>query len=236
MTPTASDPPVTRGHKKKARTRRQLIAAAIEVIGEQGEAFTISDVAERAGVSNGTYYNYFDDRDALIDAVVPEILGAFTTESAVTIDEADPAVRFATITALALAQAVIAPGVTRVWLRLDAIQQAVSSGEVIAHLLADLEAGVAAGRFTIADEDAALDVIVGAIVLASRRLVDRSEATDRAADAGLGYRIGVVTQLLGSLGVAPDEAASIADATGRAIRTDPATDTTTTAPPPPRTS
>ncbi len=239
MAATAPEPPVTRGHKKKARTRRQLVAAAIEVIGERGEAFTISDVADRAGVSNGTFYNYFDDRDALIDAVVPEVLGTFATESAISIEEADPAVRFATITALALARAVAAPEATRVWLRFDAIQQAVTAGEVIAHLRADLRAGVSAGRFTIADEDAALDVIVGAIVLASRHLVDRAEAADDTAEGSVGYRIGVVAQLLSSLGITTDEAATLAEAASRAETADrpspidPTTDTTT---PLPRTS
>ncbi len=236
MAATAPEPPVTRGHKKKARTRRQLVAAAIEVIGERGEAFTISDVADRAGVSNGTFYNYFDDRDALIDAVVPEVLGTFATESAISIEEADPAVRFATITALALARAVAAPEATRVWLRFDAIQQAVTAGEVIAHLRADLRAGVSAGRFTIADEDAALDVIVGAIILASRRLLDQAEAADGAQapdEAGVGHQVGVVTQLLCSLGVTNDEATVIAEAAVSAARLDPSTPT---APPSPRTS
>ncbi len=233
MASSSPEPPVTRGHKKKARTRRQLVAAAIEVIGERGEAFTISDVADRAGVSNGTFYNYFDDRDALIDAVVPEILGAFATESAVTVEEADPAVRFATITALALARAVAEPEATRVWLRFDAIQQAVTAGEAIGHLRADLRAGVSTGRFTIIDEEATLDVIVGAIVLASRRLVDHTGTGVGTSDNGLRHRVGVVAQLLCSLGLTGDEATTIAEATAPPNPNDP---TTPTARPAPRTS
>ena len=74
---TATDQPLTRGHKKKARTRRRLIAAAIDVIADRGEAFSISDVTTAAGVSHGTFYNYFDDRDALLGAVVPQVLADF---------------------------------------------------------------------------------------------------------------------------------------------------------------
>lgn len=61
---------ITRGHKKKARTRRALLDAALDVLAEHGEGFSIADIATRAGVAHGTFYNYFADRDALIDAVV----------------------------------------------------------------------------------------------------------------------------------------------------------------------
>jgi AcrR family transcriptional regulator len=59
----------SRGHKKRELTRHQLIAAGIAVLAEKGEALTISDVVARAEVSNGTFYNYFTDRDELIDAL-----------------------------------------------------------------------------------------------------------------------------------------------------------------------
>jgi AcrR family transcriptional regulator len=60
----------SRGHKKRERTRHQLIAAGLAVPTEKGEALTISHVVARAEVSNGTFYhyNYFADRDELIDA------------------------------------------------------------------------------------------------------------------------------------------------------------------------
>jgi AcrR family transcriptional regulator len=64
----------SRGHKKRERTRNQLIAAGVAVLAEKGEALTISDVVARAEVSNGTFYNYFADREELIDALAAHSL------------------------------------------------------------------------------------------------------------------------------------------------------------------
>jgi TetR/AcrR family transcriptional repressor of nem operon len=52
-------------------TRERIIAAAASLIGERGVARTsIDDVIERAGVSKGQLYHYFEDRAALLRAVV----------------------------------------------------------------------------------------------------------------------------------------------------------------------
>ena len=55
-----SSPPIetrTRGHKKRERTRNQLIAAALRVFAQKGGALTVSDVVAEAEDSNGTFYN-----------------------------------------------------------------------------------------------------------------------------------------------------------------------------------
>ena len=55
---------------KRERTRRALIAAAAELIGERGyEAVSLEMVARRAGMSRGAIYGNFADRDALFLAV-----------------------------------------------------------------------------------------------------------------------------------------------------------------------
>jgi AcrR family transcriptional regulator len=52
-------------------TRRRIIDAAMECFIQLGMAKTsLSDVARVAGVSRGTVYRYFDDRQTLVDAVV----------------------------------------------------------------------------------------------------------------------------------------------------------------------
>jgi TetR/AcrR family transcriptional repressor of nem operon len=52
-------------------TRERIIAAAASLIGERGVARTsIEDVIERAGVGKGQLYHYFEDRAALLRAVV----------------------------------------------------------------------------------------------------------------------------------------------------------------------
>lgn len=193
----------TRGHKKKARTRARLIASAIEVIATQGEQFSIGEITARAGVSHGTFYNYFEDRDALIAAVVPEVLTAFAVESAELVHEQDPAVRFAVITALALQRAVIAPDETRLLLRLDAVQRAIVEAQAMDPLRDDLAAGFESDRFLVGPDAATLDVIVGTLLFASRRIVEEAVAPH--------YPVGVVAQLLRSLGVPSDEASELAE-------------------------
>ena len=93
--PTATPAPMlTRGHKKKARTRQLLLDTALAVLAERGEGFSVADLIARAGVSHGTFYNYFTDRDQLVQALVPHIVEGFAARSAAEVDDPDPAVRF----------------------------------------------------------------------------------------------------------------------------------------------
>lgn len=59
-----------------ATTSRKVQAAAAEVFSTHGLDAPLEEVARRAGVSIGTVYNRFGCREALIDAVAPEIVGA----------------------------------------------------------------------------------------------------------------------------------------------------------------
>lgn len=61
---------LTRGHKKKARTRQQLIDAALRIYARAGVGeLALNALAEEAGVSNGTVYNYFRTREDVLEAV-----------------------------------------------------------------------------------------------------------------------------------------------------------------------
>jgi AcrR family transcriptional regulator len=208
--PTATDAstngstefPLTRGHKKKARTRQRLLDTALEVLAEQGEGFNIADLAGRAGVSHGTFYNYFADREQLIDALVPHVVESFAARAAVEFDDPDPAVRFATITARALAAAVHQPETVRVALRIDAVQRALVVDGPLSYLRRDLLDGRASGRFVGPADDGTLDVVLGALLLAARRVIDGEVAP--------AYRRSVIARLLQSLGVPRDDAVALA--------------------------
>ena len=88
MVPTihADSAPLTRGHKKRSRTRQILLDAALQVLAESGEGFSLTEVATRAGVSHGTFYNYFRDRDALMDAIVPYSVEEFAVRTGQEVD------------------------------------------------------------------------------------------------------------------------------------------------------
>lgn len=201
--PTSTDhPTLTRGHKKKARTRRLLLDTALEVLAEQGEGFAVADIAVRAGVSHGTLYNYFADREHLVNELVSDLVETFAARSAAEVDDPDPAVRFARISARALASATAMPETVRVALRLEAAQRVLLIDGPLAYLRQDLADGCASGRFSSQPDDGTLDVMVGSLLLAARRIVDGQH--------DLVYRATVIGRLLQALGVDAGDAASIA--------------------------
>jgi AcrR family transcriptional regulator len=64
--------PVRKPRQARARfTRESLIDAAAQVLKDQGyDSFNTNRVAERAGVSIGSLYQYFPHKQALIEAIV----------------------------------------------------------------------------------------------------------------------------------------------------------------------
>lgn len=65
---------MTRKWTRRADARPdELAQAALELCAERGvHATRVADVAERAGVTVGTVYRYFRDKDALIDAALAQ--------------------------------------------------------------------------------------------------------------------------------------------------------------------
>lgn len=61
---------LTRGYKKKARTRQQLLDAALKIYAYKGAGeLALNELAQEAGVSNGTVYNYFRTKEEVLEAV-----------------------------------------------------------------------------------------------------------------------------------------------------------------------
>lgn len=62
------------------RRRLDLVAAATEVFAEVGYTKAgISDITDRAGLGKGTFYQYFDSKSDIFDAVVDAALDQVTT-------------------------------------------------------------------------------------------------------------------------------------------------------------
>jgi len=208
---TPSREPRTRGYRKKERTRRQLVAAGLRVLADKGQGLTVSDVVAEAEVSNGTFYNYFADRDALLAALAEHsTLSLAAAAAAEPID--DPARRFALATASVLCRARDDETWARVLLRL--VSRPASGVDLARYLREDLDEGFARGRFEVGADDAALDQVAGLIVMTLRRLVEPGAAPDapkRAVERGLR-----------ALGLAEAEAAQLATE-AVAARIDPTT-------------
>ena len=63
--------------------RQQIAEAAIELFGDRGfERTRMEDVARAAGVAKGTLYQYFDDKEALLEGVLQMMLGDFEEQLA----------------------------------------------------------------------------------------------------------------------------------------------------------
>ncbi|WP_299577164.1 TetR/AcrR family transcriptional regulator [uncultured Williamsia sp.] len=73
----------TTGTDDELDRRNQILAAANECFAQLGHQRTsVQDVARVAGVSRGTVYRYFTDRDKLIDAAIEYGAQAFYSEVA----------------------------------------------------------------------------------------------------------------------------------------------------------
>jgi AcrR family transcriptional regulator len=191
----------SRGHKKRERTRQQLIAAGVEVFAEKGEALTISDVVARAEVSNGTFYNYFADRDELFDALAEHSLISLAAQSATQTADQDPARRFAFATLRVLSRAAEDPMWGRAVLRLVDRHRSYSR-DIGGYLREDLAAGFDEGRFEFGPDEITLDVLLGLILMSIRRIIR--------GDAGPDHAEHVLERALAILGIAKDEARILA--------------------------
>jgi AcrR family transcriptional regulator len=72
--PVESDRPTAPRSQKGVRTRARLVEAAKEIFEEDGflEA-RISDIAERAGLSHGSFYHYFESKDEVFREVAESV-------------------------------------------------------------------------------------------------------------------------------------------------------------------
>ncbi|MGH0037475.1 MAG: TetR/AcrR family transcriptional regulator [Myxococcota bacterium] len=191
--------PPTRGHRKREKTRRQLVEAGLRVLAEEGEALTVSQVVAAADVSNGTFYNYFHDREELLDVLSEQLILSLTAAAAGEPEE-DPAMRFARASGRVLQRAVADPTWGRVMLRLvnrPGVQRPIDT-----YLREDLAAGFEQGRFDTGPDDATVDQVLGLLVLTIRRIVEGLAAPDAPARA--------VERGLRALGVSEQEARSLA--------------------------
>ena len=75
LAPADTTPPASRQPRRRRKEARpqELIQAALELFVSKGYAATrLEDVAARAGVSKGALYLYFDNKEALFEAVIRE--------------------------------------------------------------------------------------------------------------------------------------------------------------------
>lgn len=75
----SEEQPLGRRERKKLEAEQRIRAAALELFREKGyEATTVEEIAERADVAKGTFFNYFPRKDGLLEALSDDLYeGAF---------------------------------------------------------------------------------------------------------------------------------------------------------------
>jgi AcrR family transcriptional regulator len=189
---------------RRALTRKRLIETALGVVAEKGPAVpSVEEFASAAGVSRGTFYNYFDTPDALI----AELRHGLLTTAQAQIGQAmeisgDPAIRTALILRYFLRLAEDNPAQASVLLYIEDIHGS-REPPLRKGFEGVLMSGVETGRFRPVDPVAARTLIFGAMRLGMRDILHD------AAPPGHGAR--VVAMILAALGLPAAEADLIAD-------------------------
>ncbi len=138
----------TRG--KRERTRAALLDSAISVFADKGfEATRINDITDHASLANGTFYNYYRDKQEVLSDVASGLAVEIVRQINDEMEGIDNAmVRFITATVRVLETARREPEWIDVLLgSIDVIPELQSA--VVMYLRQDLEQGAEQGHFDI---------------------------------------------------------------------------------------
>lgn len=156
-----------RRERKQAETRRRLIEAARDQISEGGpESVTITSITDRADVAQGTFYNYFESRDAIIDALIFDSVESLGQRlDALTAGMSDAAHIYSFSLRHLMNTALSDPAWGWVMIRLGITHETLlkTLGPRAAR---DLQIGVESGRFTIPDVSLAAAMTFGGLISA----------------------------------------------------------------------
>jgi AcrR family transcriptional regulator len=200
---TPASPAPNRGARRRARTRAALLQAARELFSEHGvEATRVGDITERADVAAGSFYNHFDDKEAIVEAILADAAEQQAQMvEAITAGLEDPAEVMAVAHRHFVRLAQTEPTFAQLVVRLD-LSHRLMTTTLGPRAAADLGAGIAAGRFEVADVPVALHAMGGALLGVMRAVIDGLVGDD----ADVQHAEGV----LRSLGVPKAQAAKIA--------------------------
>lgn len=80
--PTENDVPLSRVERRKAKTNRRLLEVARKLFSEKGIYWAkVEDITELADQGKGTFYKYFESKDAIIVALLDEGLGELLSKT-----------------------------------------------------------------------------------------------------------------------------------------------------------
>ncbi len=187
---------------KRERTRREILAAAIQVMSERGAAqAVVHEIAVRANVTTGTFYNHFRGKAEIVEAVA----GWFSVSMMDQADEARAAMTTGTERMVDGCQRYLSIARESPKTALLVLELAMASPTMLKTIgefvLADVRLGVRQKEFTIFGEQAAVDLVEGYVMLAMRVIARQRPPAS--------YERSVVATILQGLGVSSQRAAAL---------------------------
>lgn len=158
---------------RRERTRRSLLGAARALITEKGVAgLRITEITEGAGVALGSFYNHFESKEDLVEAVVGDSLSALAEALAArTTPDQDAAELVSIAIRRFVGLAYDDPDFARLVVHLNHAD-ALFMAAVHPAARRALEEGIASGRFRVPDVGVVLTTILGGSLALMRAIVD----------------------------------------------------------------
>ena len=191
---------VSRAARRKARTRAALVRAAQGFLASGNTNAPVLEITQAAGVSNGSFYNYFESKEELWQAAVDsslESVGAYL--DSLTVELHDPVEKFTQSFRLSGRLFRLEPQLSRVLLNSEAAAVAAAGG-LAPRSRRDIESAASDGRFDVKDADLALALVAGSLLSMGRLLL---AAPDRNEEATVDE---TTARVLRALGISDDEA------------------------------
>jgi AcrR family transcriptional regulator len=141
-----------RGARRRRETRSRLLEAALKLMAEKGmEGVAINEITEAADVGFGSFYNHFESKDAIYAALVEWVFEEFADALDRLLSKiTDPA----EVVSAAVRHTLLHAQRERVWgqfLIREGFSARALQGGLGMRLLRDVQKGIAAKRFTVAD-------------------------------------------------------------------------------------
>ena len=184
------------GAEKRLRTRADLLAAALALFGRShGRNTRIEDVCARAHISRGTFYNYFDGIEDLLEALSAGLTGTFDGAVHASFASLDTATLR---TCAAMRYYLHAPLLDSRWgwaIVNSSVGRTLYGEDITRHVGDSIREGMDSGEFTIASVEVGRDILLGTGISATISLLR--------GDAASGYPEEISRHVLLALGASP---------------------------------
>jgi AcrR family transcriptional regulator len=189
--------------RRREATRSKLIEAAKTLFARQGvDATRIQEITEEADVGFGSFYNHFESKEAIAEAVLVETVAAQGAEiDALTSQLEDPAEIISAAHRTFVRRARTDPDWAWLLVRLN-VSHNIMLTALEPYARRDLRKAISAGRLNVPNEQIALLGAAGALLAVMRAVLDGHAPKQ----ADIHHAQGVLRMY----GLAPEEAAKIA--------------------------